>query len=98
MAMGQGTQTVRVGFIGCGGIAQGHLRALQEHPHAAVVAVCDVNRQAAERASERSGAAVYTDYQSMLARDDLDAAYLCLPPCAHGESDLAVVRRGLPFL
>jgi predicted dehydrogenase len=98
MATGQRTQTVRVGFIGCGGIAQGHLRALHEHPHATVVAVCDVNRPAAERAAERFEAQIYTDYRAMLARDDLDAAYLCLPPFAHGDIDLAVVERGLPFL
>jgi myo-inositol 2-dehydrogenase/D-chiro-inositol 1-dehydrogenase len=97
MASGEATQSVRVGFIGCGGIAQGHLRALHEHPHANVVAVCDVNRQAAERAAERSGAEVYTAYQEMLEEGSLDAVYLCLPPFAHGEIELAVIERGLPF-
>lgn len=90
-------EQVRVGFIGCGGIAQGHLRALNEHVHARVVAVCDVNPEAAERAAEKTGAEAYTDYRAMLARDDLNAAYLCLPPFAHGEVDQAVIERGLPF-
>src|SRR3954453_437427 len=97
MATGEAGQG-RVGFIGCGGVAQGHLRALQEHPHARVAAVCDVNASAAERAAERFGGEPYTDYRSLLARDGLDAAYLCLPPFAHGEIDLAVIERGLPFL
>src|SRR5262249_48710553 len=97
MATGEAGQ-VRVGFIGCGGVAQGHLRALQEHPHARVAAVWDVNPWAAERAAERFGGEAYTDYRALLARDDLDAAYLCLPPFAHGEIDLAVIERGLPFL
>lgn len=88
---------VRVGFIGCGGIAQGHLRALSEHPHAQVVAVCDVNAEAAGRAAEKTGGEPYGDYRAMLERGDLDAAYLCLPPFAHGEIDLAVIERGLPF-
>jgi predicted dehydrogenase len=86
-----------VGFIGCGGIAQGHLRALHQNPSASVVAVCDVNRQAAERAAERFDAEVYTVYQAMLDHADLDAVYLCVPPFAHGELDLAVIERGLPF-
>jgi myo-inositol 2-dehydrogenase / D-chiro-inositol 1-dehydrogenase len=89
---------VRVGFIGCGGIAQGHLRELHANPHAQVTAVCDVNPQAAQRAAERVEAEPYTDYRAMLQRDDLNAAYLCLPPFAHGEVDLAVIERGLPFL
>jgi predicted dehydrogenase len=74
------------------------LRALHTHPHARLSAVCDVNPAAAERAAERFGGEAYTDYRAMLARDDLDAAYLCLPPFAHGELDLAVIERGLPFL
>jgi myo-inositol 2-dehydrogenase / D-chiro-inositol 1-dehydrogenase len=98
MTTSQGEQQVRVGFIGCGGIAQGHLRALHENPHARVAAVCDVNPQAVERAAERFGAEPYTDYRAMLQREDLNAAYLCLPPFAHGAVDLAVIERGLPFL
>lgn len=90
-------EQVRVGFIGCGGIAQGHLRALNTHPHAQVVAVCDVNAEAAGRAAEKTGGEPYVDYRAMLERGDLDAAYLCLPPFAHGEIDLAVIQRGLPF-
>jgi myo-inositol 2-dehydrogenase/D-chiro-inositol 1-dehydrogenase len=98
MGTNSDTQEVRVGFIGCGGIAQGHLRALHENPHARVAAVCDVNPDAAQRAAERFEAEPYTDHRAMLARDDLNAAYLCLPPFAHGEVDLAVIERGLPFL
>jgi myo-inositol 2-dehydrogenase / D-chiro-inositol 1-dehydrogenase len=89
---------VRVGFIGCGGIARGHLRALHENPYSQVVAVCDVNPEAARRAAEQYGAEPYTDVRALLTRNDLNAAYLCLPPFAHGEVDLAVIERGLPFL
>jgi myo-inositol 2-dehydrogenase / D-chiro-inositol 1-dehydrogenase len=98
MSSDKDAEEVRVGFIGCGGIAQGHLRALHGHPHARVAAVCDVNPEAAERAAERFQAEPYTDYRAMLQRDDLNAAYLCVPPFAHGEMDLAVIERGLPFL
>jgi myo-inositol 2-dehydrogenase/D-chiro-inositol 1-dehydrogenase len=89
---------LQVGVIGCGGIAQGHLRAIQQHPRARVAAVCDVNPEAVTRAAERFIAEPYTDYRELLARDDLAAVYLCLPPFAHGEVDLAVIERGLPFL
>jgi predicted dehydrogenase len=98
MGTSQGEQQVRIGFIGCGGIAHGHLRALHDDPHARVAAVCDVNPAAVERAALRFEAEPYADYRAMLSRDDLDAAYLCLPPFAHGEIDLAVIERGLPFL
>jgi myo-inositol 2-dehydrogenase / D-chiro-inositol 1-dehydrogenase len=97
MVTSQGEQPIRVGFIGCGGIAQGHLRALHENPRACVVAVCDVNRPAAERAAERFEAEVYTAHQAMIDHADLNAVYLCLPPFAHGEIELAVIERRLPF-
>ena len=33
----------------------------------------------------------------MLDAEGLDAAYVCVPPFAHGAPELAVFERGLPF-
>lgn len=89
---------VRIGFIGCGGNAGGHMRRLSGLPDARIVAVCDVVEERAKQAAERCQAEAYTDYQRMLGRSDLDAVYLSLPVFAHGEPEMAVIERGLPFL
>lgn len=89
---------VRIGFIGCGGNARGHMQRLGEVEGARVVAVCDLVEDAAREAAQLTGGAAYTDFRRMLERDDLDAAYLSIPVFAHGEPELAVIARGLPFL
>ncbi len=64
---------------------------------ARIVAVCDVVEALAQKASESTGGEAYTDYEKMLARDDLQALYLSLPVFAHGEPELGAIRRGLPI-
>ena len=89
---------VRIGFIGCGGNARGHMRRLVELDNATIVGVCDLDEERAKEASSLTGGEAYTDFTRMLEREDLDAAYLSIPVFAHGEPEQAVIQRGLPFL
>ncbi|MYB95279.1 Gfo/Idh/MocA family oxidoreductase [Candidatus Poribacteria bacterium] len=88
---------VKIGFIGCGGNANGHMNQLSGIEGARIVAVCDVQPERAQSAAERHNADPYTAHQELLERDDLDAVYLSLPVFAHGEPELDVIHRGLPF-
>jgi myo-inositol 2-dehydrogenase / D-chiro-inositol 1-dehydrogenase len=89
---------VRIGFIGCGGNARGHMKRLQELPDARLVGVCDVVEELAAQAAAETGAEAYTDHRRLLERDDLDAVYLSIPVFAHGQPEFDVIDRGLPFL
>ena len=77
--------TVRVGFVGVGGIAQGHLRNISSNPDSDLIAVCDVAEDRARRAADAYGASSYTSFSEMIEKEDLDALYICVPPYAHGE-------------
>lgn len=88
---------VRVGFIGTGGIAGAHRKALAQVKNAQMVAFCDTDKARAEAAVAEHGGKAYTDYHAMLADAKLDAVYICLPPCFHGEFEDAVIAAGLPF-
>lgn len=88
---------VRVGFIGTGGIAGAHRRALAQIANAQMVAFCDTDETRAQTAAAEHGGQAYTDYRAMLADAALDAVYICLPPFAHGEYEDAVIDAGLPF-
>lgn len=85
---------VRIGFVGAGGIARSHIGKLAGIPEAAVVAVADPIRQAAEQAAP-AGARIFADYRRMLDETDLDALYVCVPPDAHGDIEVEAARRGI---
>ena len=89
---------IKIGFIGCGGNANGHMNQLAGIEGARVVAVCDLQAERAQSAAEKHNADPYTAHQALLERDDLDAVYLSLPVFAHGQPELDVIERGLPFL
>lgn len=88
---------IKIGFIGSGGNANGHMNRLSEMEGANIVAICDIVAAKAESAAEKHGADPYTEYREMLERDDLDALYLSLPVFVHGQPELDVIARGLPF-
>lgn len=90
-------ERVKIGIVGCGGNARGHMRRLKQLPQAEIVAVCDIAEAAAQKAAQEFGGMPYTDYHRLLERDDLDAVYLSLPVFAHGEPELDTIARGLPF-
>lgn len=74
---------MRVGLIGCGGIAPAHLASYRQDGRAAVVAVADVDEARAQALAGQAGAAAYTDYREMLEKERLDAVSLLTPPASH---------------
>ena len=68
---------VRIGVIGCGGIANGkHLPSYSKLSRAELVAFCDIVVEKAEKACAEygcEGAKVYADYKELLANPDIDA-------------------------
>ncbi len=88
---------VRIGIIGCGQIAQQHLRNYREIAQAEVVACADILPEAANAtAAVFDIPNVYYTAQEMLQRDDLDAVDVCLHNNLHVSGTLAVLERGLP--
>lgn len=87
---------IRVGFVGTGNITKRHFGALAKlREQAEVVAVCDVVEERARAAAAPVGAKVYLSSYEMLSRERLDALYVCLPPDAHVDQELAAAERGI---
>ncbi|MEN9578722.1 MAG: hypothetical protein RJA70_1731 [Pseudomonadota bacterium] len=76
---------LRVGIVGCGKIADGHVEeAAKLSNDARIVAVCDREALMAEQLSVRYGIpAVYTDMHKMLSEQRLDVVHITTPPSSH---------------
>lgn len=84
--------TLDIGIIGCGVIADYHLRALGEQPDCRVTACADVNVDSARRcAAEFHVPRVFADSQALLQLHDLDLIVVCTPPIWHA----GLVRQAL---
>lgn len=90
--------SVRMGFIGTGGIAQGHMDRLSQIEGVQNVAFCDVALDRATAAAEKFSGRAYDDYAKMLDTEELDALFIGTPPFAHGEMEIAAAEKGLHML
>lgn len=88
-------QSVRIGFVGTGGIAAHHLQQLREVEGAEIVALCDVVEERAREKAAECGAVAYADHRPMLERERLDALYVCVPPFAHEDAESLAAQRGV---
>ena len=88
---------LRVGIVGCGGIANGkHLPAMKKNGNFEIVAFCDLIEERARRAKEEYGtpdARVYTDYKELL-KEDVEAVYVLTPNSVHAPVSIAALEAG----
>jgi myo-inositol 2-dehydrogenase/D-chiro-inositol 1-dehydrogenase len=87
--------TIRIGVIGTGGIAQGHMERFAAMEGVELVAFCDVQAERAQAAAQKFGGRAYTDWRQMYDAEDLTALAIFTPPFAHGEMEIEACRRGL---
>jgi len=86
---------VRIGVIGVGLIGITHLRNYATIEDAEVVAVCDINEQAARNAAAQFQIPdVYTDFRELLRRDDIDEVDVCLHNNFHAPVTNEALRAG----
>jgi myo-inositol 2-dehydrogenase/D-chiro-inositol 1-dehydrogenase len=90
---------IRLGFIGTGGIAQGHMQRLTGIDGVEAVAHHDVIAERAQNSAEKWGGKPYRSVEALVGEGDLDGVVVCTPPFAHGESvEKPICDAGLPFL
>jgi predicted dehydrogenase len=90
--------TVNVGFLGAGIAASWHLENLMAMEEVRVAALCDTAEGKAASMAAQYGGQPYTRYEEMLDKENLDALYICLPPFAHTEQEIAAAERGIHLL
>ncbi len=93
-------EKVKVGIIGTGNIAKTHVKSYQSFPDLVeVVACCDLDEEKAKRYAEKFDIPrVYTDYNEMMAKEQLDCVSVCTWNCAHAQAAIAAMRGGANVL
>ncbi len=89
---------VKVGIIGCGGIANGkHMPSLKTVPNVRMVAFCDIIVEKAEKAAREYGtpdAKVYQDYHDLLADPEIEVVHVLTPNREHAQISIDAMYAG----
>lgn len=87
---------VGVALIGTGSIAlQNHAPGIATHPEGRLVALCDPDALALERASRATGITrTFSDYREVLDQKDVDAVVITTPNHVHAAIAIAAVKAG----
>lgn len=86
---------VRFALVGCGRIAQKHFDAFRKHEaHAELVAICDVDSAALQKAVLGTGAKGYAHLDELLNAGGFDVVVLTTPSGLHANQGIQIARRG----
>ena len=99
----QRERMLNIGIVGMGGIGNKHAGCYIKHPHTQVVAVCDVDRDLADKAAKKHDTKAYYSVEEMLSADlDLDAVSIATAGPENGghhyKPTMEVLAAGLPVL
>jgi predicted dehydrogenase len=92
------TDKVNVGIVGCGSIAEAHLKYLARNQYVNLTGFCDVDLTKATDKAKRYGSQdskACADASEVLSLP-LDAVFFFLPPFAHG-AEVMAAERSIPF-
>lgn len=89
---------IKVAVIGVGSMGRNHARVYSELPEAQLVAVSDVNPQAAQDATMKYGGRAYADYREMLAKESPEVVSIAVPTAMHKAVTLAALENGAHVL
>ncbi|ABP68302.1 oxidoreductase domain containing protein [Caldicellulosiruptor saccharolyticus DSM 8903] len=73
---------VRVGFIGCGRVAENHFEAIRKCENVRLIAVSDINEELAMKRAQQWGVVVCSPYE-IYKRNDIDAIFVLTPFHTH---------------
>ena len=88
---------IRIGVIGCGGMANGHMEALMKmkgSDNLEITDVCDVYTTRLDKAAAMTGGKANKDYRSLLDNKDIDYVLIATPEHWHYQMSLDALSAG----
>jgi UDP-N-acetylglucosamine 3-dehydrogenase len=84
----------KMAVVGCGFWGKNHARIYSELENVDLIAVADLNEEAACSLGERHGAEYHGDPTDLIKRDDVDAISICTPTVTHAKIALEAIEAG----
>lgn len=95
------SKMINIGVIGTGTISISHLNAYRDNQRVNIQALCDLNPELLKKRADEYGVApehLYTDYQEMLKKEQLDAVSVCTWNSEHAPCTIAALNSGCHVL
>lgn len=92
------TKLLRAAVIGAGSMGRNHARVYAEMDDAELVAVADLDQNSLDKVAQRHRVRTYTDYQTMLEREQIDLVSVVVPTEYHFLVARDTLRAGIPTL
>jgi len=90
---------INVALVGCGFVANGHLKAWRKVREARVVAVCDLNETMAKSTAERWRIPRhYTSFSELMDQKNINLVDICTPPQTHASLAVQAMKAGFNVL
>ena len=87
---------LRVAFVGCGGISNGHAACFQARPDTTLVAAVDIRADMAEKFAAKYGIdKMYISHREMLRDVQPDVVCICTWPNSYADITVAAARAGV---
>ncbi len=90
-------EKLRIGVIGCGGMANNHMDALvamANTDNCEIVAVCDIYQKRLDAAAAKTGGKKYQDYRQVLDQGDIDYVLIATPEHWHHKMAMDALDAG----
>lgn len=88
---------IRVGIVGCGGIAVTHIWALKQVNNCRITALCDIKTERAVKLGEmlEYDCTYYEKFEDLLNSGLVDVVHICTPHYLHGPMAVRALRKNL---
>ncbi|MGH2316411.1 Gfo/Idh/MocA family protein [Planococcus sp. SE5232] len=87
-------QQVNFAIVGCGTIAKQHIQAIHKLPNAQLTALYSRNADKASEWGQEYGVQAFSDYESLLKSDGIDAVVILTPSGTHAEFGIKAAGAG----
>jgi predicted dehydrogenase len=92
------SEKVKIGVVGLGNMGSFHIKEIPTLETATLAAICDIDREKADRFGAQLQVPKYYDYKTMLEKADLDAVLCATPHYDHVPISIDSFARGLHVL